>query len=102
MLRPERAVVRDPVDEWFHSAGVDPVVDTASLTPAFHQARTLQRRQVLRYRRLRNVESRGEIFYGRLSAGKRLENRAPARIGQHLKDSVFGNGYALHGLIYKP
>lgn len=55
MLRPEGAVVRDPVDERLHPARLNPVVDKAPVAPAVHQAGVFQSGEVLRDRRLRDV-----------------------------------------------
>src|SRR5881296_172736 len=48
VLRPEGAVVRDPVDGRLHPARLHPVVDTAPLAPAVHQAGVFQSGEVLR------------------------------------------------------
>ena len=96
MLRPEGAVVRDPVDERLHPARLHPVVDAAPLAPAVHQAGVFQSGEVLRDRRLRDVEARREVLHRRFAARERLEDRPAAGVRQRLEDLVFGRGRALH------
>jgi hypothetical protein len=68
VLRPKGSVVRDPVDQRLHPARFHAVVDTAPLAAAVHQACVFQGGQVLRDRRLRNLETRGEVFHSRFAA----------------------------------
>ena len=56
----------------FHGypARLHPVVDAASFAPGVHQAGVFQGGQMLRDRRLRDVEARGEVFHGRFASGQ--------------------------------
>lgn len=59
-FRPERLVVRDPIDERPQSIRLDAVVDEAARTPFGHQAGTAERGQVLGDGRRGDVEARME------------------------------------------
>src|SRR5262245_30876864 len=96
VLRPEGAVVRDPVDERLHPARFHAVEDAAPLAPAVHQTGVFQGGEMLRDRRLRDVEARGEVLHRRFAARERLEDRPAAGVRQRLEDLVLGDARALH------
>src|SRR5690606_4274861 len=74
-----------------------PVVHTATLPPAVHQARLLQRGEVLRHGRLRDVEARREILYRRFTPRERLEDRPAAGVRQRPEHPVLDRDRVLHG-----
>src|SRR5260370_136428 len=90
MLRPEGPVVRDPDDERLHPARLHPVVDAAPLAPGVHQAGLLQGGEMLRDRRLRDVEARGELLHRRFATRERLEERPAAGVRQRREAPLAG------------
>lgn len=99
MLCPKRSVVRNPVDQRLHSFGLHAVKDAAPLPSSLHEAGGVQRRQMLRNRRLGNAEARRQFTNRRFAVRQRLKNRAPARIGERVEDGVLSGERAMHHVI---
>src|SRR3954452_25191845 len=96
MLRPEGAVVGDPVDERLHTTRLHPVIDTSSVAATVHEASVFQCGEMLGDGWLGDLESRGQVFDGGFAAHERFENSPPTGISKRLEDAVFARGCDVH------